>query len=87
MQSISHVFDEPTQNRINCMPGALLSDGLYGVKWVAVFPNNPKDGYRNVTGTTILSELTHGHTLSVMDSGYLTDIRTAAVGKTWEVSI
>ena len=79
---ISHVFDEPTQNRINCMPGALLSDGLYGVKWVAVFPNNPKDGYRNVTGTTILSELTHGHTLSVMDSGYLTDIRTAAVGAT-----
>lgn len=79
---ISHVFDEPTQNRINCMPGALLSDGLYGVKWVAVFPENPKEGYRNVTGTTILSELTHGHTLSIMDSGYLTDVRTAAVGAT-----
>ena len=79
---ISHVFDEATQNRINCMPGALLSDGVYGVKWVAVFPENPKKGYRNVTGTTILSELSHGHTLSVMDSGYLTDIRTAAVGAT-----
>lgn len=79
---ISHVFDELTQNRINCMPGALLSDGVYGVKWVAVFPENPKEGYRNVTGTTILSELSHGHTLSVMDSGYLTDIRTAAVGAT-----
>lgn len=79
---ISHVFDEPTQNRINCMPGALLSDKLYGVKWVAVFPNNPKEGYRNVTGTTVLSELEHGHTLAVMDSGYLTDIRTAAVGAT-----
>lgn len=77
---ISHVFDEPTQNRINCMPGALLSDKLYGVKWVAVFPENPMQGYRNVTGTTILSELEHGHTLAVMDSGYLTDIRTAAVG-------
>lgn len=79
---ISHVFDESTQNRINCMPGALLSDGLYGVKWVAVFPENPKEGYRNVTGTTLLSELTHGHTLSIMDSGYLTDLRTAAVGAT-----
>ena len=79
---ISHVFDEETQNRVNCMPGALLSEQLYGVKWVAVFPNNPKDGYRNVTGTTILTEIQHGHTLAIMDSGYLTDIRTAAVGAT-----
>ena len=79
---ISVVFDEATQNRINCMPGALLKDKLYGVKWVAVFPENPKEGYRNVTGTMILSELEHGHTLSVMDAGYLTEIRTAAVGAT-----
>lgn len=76
----SVIFDESTQNRINCMPGALLDEKLYGVKWVAVFPENPKDGYRNVTGTIILSELVHGHTLSVMDAGYLTEIRTAAVG-------
>lgn len=79
---ISVVFDEATQNRINCMPGALLKDKLYGVKWVAVFPENPKEGYRNVTGTMILSELTHGHTLSVMDAGYLTEIRTSAMGAT-----
>ena len=79
---VSVVFDEATQNRINCMPGALLPDKLYGVKWVAVFPENPKKGYRNVTGTIILSELEYGHTLSVMDAGYLTDIRTAAVGAT-----
>jgi len=79
---ISVIFDEATQNRINCMPGALLSDKVYGVKWVAVFPENPKEGYRNVTGTMILSELTHGHTLSVMDAGYLTEIRTAAIGAT-----
>lgn len=59
-----------------------MSDKLYGIKWVAVFPENPSEGYRNVTGTTILSELERGHTLSVMDSGYLTDIRTAAVGAT-----
>lgn len=79
---ISVVFNEETQNRINCMPGALLGDNLYGVKWIAVFPENPKIGYRNVTGTMILSELNHGHTLSIMDAGYLTEIRTAAVGAT-----
>lgn len=79
---ISVVFDDKTQNRINCMPGALLSDKLYGVKWVAVFPKNPKEGFSNVTGTMILSELEHGHTLSVMDAGYLTALRTAAMGAT-----
>lgn len=79
---ISSVFEEKVQNRINCMPSALLDDKLYGVKWISVFPNNPKYGYRNVTGTMILSELNYGHTLSVMDAGYLTEIRTAAVGAT-----
>lgn len=77
---ISVVFDENTQSRINCMPSALLEDKLYGVKWIAVFPQNPKIGYRNVTGTIILTELEYGHTLSVMDAGYLTELRTAAVG-------
>lgn len=81
-EKISVIFNEETQNRINCMPGALMDDALYGVKWVAVFPENPKEGYKNVTGTMILSELEHGHTLSVMDAGYLTEIRTAAVGAT-----
>lgn len=81
-EKISVVFDEKTQNRINCMPSALLEDKIYGVKWVSVFPENPQLGYRNVTGTIILSELEHGHTLSVMDAGYLTEIRTAAVGAT-----
>lgn len=79
---ISLVFNEKLQNRINCMPGALLEDAVYGVKWVAVFPENPKEGYKNVTGTMILSELKYGHTLSVMDASYLTAIRTAAIGAT-----
>ena len=79
---ISVIFDVATQNRINCMPSALLGEKLYGMKWVAVFPENPKAGYKNVTGTVILSELEYGHTLSVMDAGYLTEIRTAAVGAT-----
>ena len=79
---ISVVFNQDTQDRINCMPSALLKDKLYGVKWVAVFPNNPSKNFRNVTGTLILSELNYGHTLSVMDAGYLTEIRTAAVGAT-----
>ena len=77
---ISCIFDEKSQNRINCMPAALLSEDVYGVKWVSVFPDNPKDGYKNVTGITVMSELKHGHPVAIMDSSYLTDIRTAAVG-------
>ena len=77
---VSVVFDEDSQNRINCMPGALLNDDLYGVKWISVFPSNADKGYRNVTGTIVLSDLKCGQTLSIMDAGYLTDIRTASMG-------
>ncbi len=77
---ISKVFDEDKQNRINCMPGALLDSEVYGAKWISVFPENPDVGIKNVNGTIILSELKHGQTVSVMDAGYLTAIRTASVG-------
>lgn len=77
---ISQIFDEERQDRINCMPSALISDKVCGVKWVSVFPENPSGGLRNVTGTIVLSETEHGYTLSVMDGTYITGIRTAAVG-------
>lgn len=77
---ISQIFDEKTQNRINCMPSTLISEKVCGVKWVAVFPENPLQNLRNVTGTMILSEIEHGFTVSVMDGTYITGIRTATVG-------
>lgn len=77
---ISQIFDTATQNRINCMPATLVSDKMCGVKWVAVFPENPAEGLRNVTGTMILSEIEHGYTQSIMDGTYITGLRTAAVG-------
>lgn len=39
---ISQIFNEGLQTRINCMPSTLLKEGVCGVKWVSVFPNNPK---------------------------------------------
>ncbi len=78
----SQIYDPIIQNRINCMPGSIVSDGVAGVKWVAVFPNNPKCGFENVTGTIVLSELQYGHTLSVMDGTYITNLRTATMGAT-----
>lgn len=77
---ISQIFDEKTQDRINCMPATLIDERICGVKWVSVFPNNPKQGIRNVSGLMILSELEYGMPIAVMDGTELTNIRTAAVG-------
>lgn len=78
----SLIFDPVIQDRINCMPAAITGDGVAAVKWVAVFPRNPRSGLPNVTGTIILSELEHGTTLAVMGASALTTFRTAAVGTT-----
>lgn len=77
---ISQIFEQETQKRINCMPASILDEKISGVKWVSVFPLNPEEGYANVTGQILLSELEHGYPLAFMDGTYLTAFRTAAVG-------
>ena len=81
-EKISQIFDEKTQNRINCMPATLIDKGVSGVKWVSVFPENPKSGVKNVNGIMLLSEIGRGLPLAVMGAGTLTSLRTAAVGAT-----
>ncbi len=77
---ISQIFEQETQKRINCMPASILDEKISGVKWVSVFPMNPEEGYANVTGQILLSELEHGYPIAFMDGTYLTAFRTAAVG-------
>lgn len=77
---ISQIFDQQTQNRINCMPATLLDDKVCGVKWISVFPTNAPKGLPNVLGVMLLSEIETGSTLAVVDAGYMTTVRTAAVG-------
>ena len=77
---ISQIFDDRIQNRINCMPATLLDKKVCGVKWVSVFPENPKSGIKNVSGVIVLSELDYGLPIAVMDGTEITSIRTAAVG-------
>lgn len=79
---ISQIFDEKTQDRINCMPSTLLNKGVSGVKWVSVFPSNQMLGIRNVSGMVVLSSLKNGYPIAVMDGTAITDFRTAAVGAT-----
>lgn len=81
---ISQIFDEKTQNRINCMPATIKTlgkNGICGVKWVSVFPNNPKIySVPNVTGTIILSELEKGTPFAIIDGTLITSLRTAFMG-------
>lgn len=78
---ISQIFDEKTQNRINCMPSTLIEKKICGVKWVSVFPQNPhRFNVPNVTGTIILSEINKGFPFAIMDGTLITALRTACMG-------
>ena len=78
---VSVVFDQETQNRINCLPAAIKSEKVYGMKWVSVFPENPhKKGKANLTAVYVLSELENGYPIAFMEGSLCSNIRTAAVG-------
>ena len=78
---ISQVFDQATQNRINCMPATLLNKKVCGMKWVSVFPGNPiLHDCPNVSGTIILSELDKGFPFAILDGTFITAFRTACMG-------
>lgn len=78
---ISQIFDQETQNRINCMPATLLGkDMVCGMKWVSVFPTNASKGIQNVTGVMLLSEIKTGFPVAVIDGTLVTKMRTSSVG-------
>lgn len=78
---VSVVFDQETQDRINCLPAAIKSEKIYGMKWVSVFPQNPhQNGKANVTAVYILSELESGYPIAFMEGSLCSNMRTAAVG-------
>lgn len=78
---ISQIFNEGLQTRINCMPSTLLKEGVCGVKWVSVFPNNPKlYNKQNVSGVILLSEIKTGFPFAIVDGTLITTLRTACLG-------
>lgn len=77
---IVQIFDQGTQCRINCLPASLLDDKVCGVKWVSVFPDNPKVGLQNLSAVVVLSEIEHGFPLAVMDGTLASNMRVGAVG-------
>lgn len=80
---IVQIFNQETQERINCLPATLIDEKLCGVKWVSVFPPNPvRYGTQNLSAITVLSELEKGYPVCVMEGTLCSNIRVAAMGAT-----
>lgn len=78
---ISVVFDQETQNRINCLPAGMISENIYGMKWVSVFPENPsKRNLPNLTAMILLSDMQTGFPIAFMEGSLCSNLRTASVG-------
>jgi ornithine cyclodeaminase/alanine dehydrogenase-like protein (mu-crystallin family) len=78
---IVQIFDEETQERINCLPATLRSEKVCGVKWVSVFPPNvAKLGLQNLTALFVLSEIDRGFPFAVMEGTLASNVRVGAMG-------
>jgi N-[(2S)-2-amino-2-carboxyethyl]-L-glutamate dehydrogenase len=80
-EKIVQIFDQDTQERINCLPATFLEDGICGVKWVSVFPPNPvKYGVQNLSAVIILSEIERGFPVAFMEGTLCSNMRVGAMG-------
>ena len=78
---IVQIFDDDTQERINCLPATFKTHKICGVKWVSVFPPNPsKHGIQNLSAVFILSEIEHGFPIAFMEGTLCSNIRVGAMG-------
>jgi ornithine cyclodeaminase/alanine dehydrogenase-like protein (mu-crystallin family) len=80
-EKIVQIFNQETQERINCLPATLLTEKVCGVKWVSVFPPNPeKYGAQNLSAVMILSEIEKGFPLAIMEGTLCSNLRVGAMG-------
>jgi len=82
-EKIVQIFNEETQERINCLPATLLDEKICGVKWVSCFPPNPiRFGTQNLSAIIVLSNIINGYPVCVMDGTLCSNMRVAAMGAT-----
>ncbi|MCK4674548.1 MAG: ornithine cyclodeaminase family protein [Gammaproteobacteria bacterium] len=80
-EKIVQIFDQSTQDRINCLPATLLDEKICGVKWVSVFPRNPSIfDAQNLSAIFVLSEIEKGFPIAVMEGTLASNMRVAAMG-------
>ncbi len=80
-EKIVQIFDQASQDRINCLPATLLDEKICGAKWVSVFPRNPKKhDMQNLSAVFILSEIETGFPVAIMEGTLASNMRVAAMG-------
>ncbi len=80
-EKIVQIFNQDTQERINCLPATFLPEKVCGVKWVSVFPPNPvKYGLQNLSAVIILSEIETGFPIAFMEGTLCSNMRVGAMG-------
>jgi ornithine cyclodeaminase/alanine dehydrogenase-like protein (mu-crystallin family) len=80
-EKIVQIFNDETQERINCLPATFKSRKICGVKWVSVFPPNPAVyGIQNLSAVIILSEIEHGFPIAFMEGTLCSNIRVGTMG-------
>lgn len=63
---------------LHAMPAYIPALRAAGMKWVSGFPDNPKRGLPYIGGLIILNDVETGFPLAVMDSTWITAMRTGA---------
>ncbi len=80
-EKIVQIFNDETQERINCLPATFKSQKVCGMKWVSVFPPNPvRFGIQNLSAVIILSEIEHGFPIAFMEGTLCSNIRVGTMG-------
>lgn len=80
-EKIVQIFNDETQERINCLPATFKKQGICGVKWVSVFPLNPaRHGKQNLSAVILLSEIQHGFPIAFMEGTLCSNMRVGAIG-------
>lgn len=80
-EKIVQIFNQETQERINCLPATFKSKKICGMKWVSVFPRNPAlFGMQNLSAVMILSEIEKGFPISFMEGTLCSNVRVGTMG-------
>ena len=80
-EKIVQIFNDETQERINCLPATFKPRKICGMKWVSVFPPNPvKYGLQNLSAVIILSEIENGFPIAFMEGTLCSNIRVGTMG-------
>lgn len=76
---VFHEFD-PGHADLDIKSGNLNGEGVFGLKLVSWYGNNPAKGLPALHGTSLLFDLTTGVPKAVLNAGPITDYRTGAAG-------